>query len=268
MLFFDVTDWNAVTSNVERLPYLAEQLRNNTPRLKPEPVSAAELFSFAEKPDWKEKLDSGILEALSELVSTFDAVLNRIRYCRSPSRVTPKRSDIERILYSRGQEDLYDPDDLYAAVSELHPERVASLRQALAEQQWHLMDPDERLAFLSAQVPELEQWFELFSDFRSGGFRILGDLVCDTDDRTREDQQKQLIRPSDSRLFREIMQTYTDEPFAKDYKQAPTEFCRQKLRLLVKLRLAVQYLAALGRRDLLWILVPEEALREVKQYAE
>lgn len=78
----------------------------------------------------------------------------------------------------------------------------------------------------------------------------------------------QAIRPSDSPLFREIMQTYTDEPFAKDYKQAPTEFCRQKLRLLVKPRLAVRYLTALDRRDLLWILVPEEALQEVKQYAE
>lgn len=267
-IYFEITNWKGITSNVERLPWLAEQLRNNTPRLKPEPVSAAELFSFAEKPDWKEKLDSGILEAFSELVGTYDAVLNRIRYCRSPSRVTPKRNDIDRILYSRGQEDLYDPDVLYAAVSELHPERIAALRQALTEQQWHLMDPEERLAFLSAQVPELEQWFELFSDFRSGGFRILGDLVCDTDDRTREDQQKQLIRSSDPPLFREIMQTYADEPFAKDYKQAPTELCRQKLRDLVKPRLAVRYLTALDRRDLLWILVPEEALREVKQYAE
>ncbi len=267
-IYFEITNWKEITSNVERLPWLAEQLRNNTPRLKPEPVSAAELFSFAEKPDWKETLDSGILEALSELVGTYDAVLNRIRYCRSPSRVTPKRNDIDRILYSRGQEDLYDPDVLYAAVSELHPERVAALRQALTEQQWHLMDPEERLAFLSAQVPELEQWFELFSDFRSGGFRILGDLVCDTDDRTREDQQKQLIRPSDPPLFREMIQTYADEPFAKDYKQAPTALCRQKLRDLVKPRLAVRYLTALDRRDLLWILVPEEALREVKRYAE
>lgn len=101
-IYFEITNWKEITSNVERLPWLAEQLRNNTPRLKPEPVSAAELFSFAEKPDWKEKLDSGILEALSELASTYDAVLNRIRYCRSPSRVTPKRNDIDRILYSRG----------------------------------------------------------------------------------------------------------------------------------------------------------------------
>lgn len=267
-IYFEITNWKGITSNVERLPWLAEQLRNNTPRLKPEPVSAAELFSFAEKPDWTEKLDSGILEALSELVRTYDAVLNRIRYYRSPSRVTPKRNDIDRVLYSRGQEDLYDPDVLYAAVSELHPERVSALRQALTEQQWHLMDLEERLAFLSAQVPELEQWFELLSDFRSGGFRILGDLVCDTDDRNRESRQKQLVRPSDPPLFREMIQTYADEPFAKDYKQPPTELCRQKLRLLVRPRLAVQYLTALDRRDLLWTLVPEEALREVKRYAE
>ena len=153
-IYFEITNWKGITSNVERLPWLAEQLRNNTPRLKPEPASAAELFSFAEKSDWKEKLDSGILEAISELVRTYDAVLNRIRYCRSPSRVTPKRNDIDRVLYSRGQEDLYDPDVLYAAVSELHPERVSALRQALTEQQWHLMDLEERLAFLSAQVPE------------------------------------------------------------------------------------------------------------------
>ena len=130
------------------------------------------------------------------------------------------------------------------------------------------MDLEERLAFLSAQVPELEQWFELLSDFRSGGFRILGDLVCDTDDRNRESRQKQLVRPSDPPLFREMIQTYADEPFAKDYKQPPTELCRQKLRLLVRPRLAVQYLTALDRRDLLWTLVPEEALREVKRYAE
>lgn len=104
---------------------------------------------------------------------------------------------------------------------------------------------------------------EFFKNFVGANVRILH-----ANDRLLSFRHKQLIRPSDSLLFREIMQTYTDEPFAKDYKQAPTEFCRQKLRLLVKPRLAVRYLTALDRRDLLWILVPEEALREVKRYAE
>ena len=32
--FFKKVDWNKVDSNVERLPYLAQQLKKNTPRIK------------------------------------------------------------------------------------------------------------------------------------------------------------------------------------------------------------------------------------------
>lgn len=266
--YFDLFNWSSITSNVERLPYLAEQLRTHTPKLKPVPAADSELFSFAARPNWKELLDREKLSAISNLTKTYDSVLNRIRYYRSSSRIKPKRNDIDRILYSRGQEELFDPDNLYAAFSELHPERIAALRQDLQSQQWHLMDLEERNAFLSARLPELEQWFELFADFRRGGYRVLGDLVCDTDDRNRETAQKQLHRPGDSPLFREMIQAYSEAPYVKDYKEQPTEVCKRKLRPLVKPRLAVQYLVALGRRDLLWTLVPEEALREVKRYAE
>lgn len=40
-------DWSKVDSNVERLPYLAQQLKKNTPRIKAKPVRDEELFSFA-----------------------------------------------------------------------------------------------------------------------------------------------------------------------------------------------------------------------------
>ena len=65
-----------------------------------------------------------------------------------------------------------------------------------------------------------------------------------------------------------MIKAYADEPFAKDYSEEPTKVCRRKLLLLVKARLAIRYLVALGRRDLLWTLVPEETLREVKRYVE
>ena len=87
--YFEITDWERITSNVERLPYLAEQLRTQTPKLNPEPAADSELFSFAMRPDWKEQLDPEKRSAISELIQTYDSVLNRIRYCRSPSRVTP-----------------------------------------------------------------------------------------------------------------------------------------------------------------------------------
>jgi hypothetical protein len=46
---------------VERLPYLAFQLRKNTPRIKPKPAADSELFSFAQDADWKERLDESRL---------------------------------------------------------------------------------------------------------------------------------------------------------------------------------------------------------------
>lgn len=39
---------------MERLPYLAQQLKKNTPRIKAKPTKDEELFSFAaQQPDWR-----------------------------------------------------------------------------------------------------------------------------------------------------------------------------------------------------------------------
>ena len=84
--FFKKVDWSKVDSNVERLPYLAQQLKKNTPRIKAKPVKDEELFSFAQQPDWKEYLnsDSDKLAAVDALLRDHDACLSRIRACRVP----------------------------------------------------------------------------------------------------------------------------------------------------------------------------------------
>ena len=66
--FFKKVDWNKVDSNVERLPYLAQQLKKNTPRIKAKPAKDEELFSFARQPDWKEQLNSDKLAAVDALL--------------------------------------------------------------------------------------------------------------------------------------------------------------------------------------------------------
>src|SRR5699024_6472829 len=54
--FLRSTDWEQVDANLERLPYLAWQLEEHTPKLR-EPSQPDEvLFSFAQDPQWKEKL--------------------------------------------------------------------------------------------------------------------------------------------------------------------------------------------------------------------
>ncbi len=181
--FFEKTDWEQVDSCVERLPYLAHLLKKNTPRLRPKPAADEELFTFAQTAGWNEHLDPTILSSVRSLLDDYEACLARIRTCRVSVTKTQRIKDIEQILYSRGQEDEYDVDELYALFQGLPPERIVNLRQALREQVWHFMDEDDQENFLCQWLPEMEfaPWYELLCDFRLGGYRVLGDVVCDAD---------------------------------------------------------------------------------------
>ena len=256
--FFKKVDWSKVDSNVERLPYLAQQLKKNTPRIKAKPAKDEELFSFAaQQPDWREQLDSDKLVAVDALLRDHDACLSRIRACRVPLKEKKRKSDVERILYAREQEDDYDPDELYALFGGLPPEKVSALRQAMREQAWHLMDEDARERFLREWLPEFEGIYDLLTDFRFGGYRILGDIVCDMEDENTGREKKQLFRESDSKAFTAMMRAFADKSASRSYRDAVTAKCRELLTAIVRPTLAVRYVVALGRRDLLWDLLPE-----------
>ena len=257
--FFKKVDWSKVDSNVERLPYLAQQLKKNTPRIKAKPAKDEELFSFAQQPDWKEQLNSDKLAAVDALLRDLDACLSRIRACRVPVKEKKRKSDVERILYARGQEDAYDPDELYALLGSLPPERVSVLRQAIREQAWHLMEEDARERFLREWLPEpeFEDVYDLLTDFRFGGYRILGDIVCDMEDENTGREKKHLFRESDSKAFTAMMRAFADKSVSRSYRDAVTAKCRELLTAIVRPTLAVRYVVALGRRDLLWDLLPE-----------
>ena len=257
--FFKKVDWGQVDSNVERLPYLAQQLKKNTPRIKARPAKDEELFSFARQPDWKGQLNPDKLATVEALLRDHDACLSRIRACHVPVKEKKRKSDVERILYARGQEDTYDPDELYALFGSLPPEKVSALRQAMREQAWHLMDEDARERFLREwlPVPEFEDVYDLLTDFRFGGYRILGDIVCDMEDENTGREKKQLFRESDSKAFTAMMRAFADKSASQGYRDAVTAKCRELLTAIVRPALAVRYVVALGRRDLLWELLPE-----------
>lgn len=261
--FFKRVDWDAVDSNVERLPYLAQQLNKNTPRIKAKPAKDEELFSFARQPDWREQLDSDKLAAVDALLQDYDACLSRIRACRVPVKEKKRKSDVERILYARGQEDAYDPDELYALFGSLPSEKVSALRQAMREQAWHLMDEDARERFLREWLPEFEDIYDLLTDFRFGGYRILGDIVCDMEDENTDREKKQLFRESDSKAFTAMMSAFADKSASRSYRDAVTAKCRELLTVIARPTLAVRYVVALGRRDLLWDLLPEHIEKNV-----
>ena len=267
--FFKKVDWDEVDSNVERLPYLAQQLKKNTPRIKAKPTKDEELFSFAaQQPDWREQLDSDKLAAVAALLQDYDACLSRIRACRVPLKEKKRKSDVERILYARGQEDAYDPDELYALFGSLPPEKVSALRQAMQKQAWHLMDEDARERFLREWLPEFEDVYDLLTDFRFGGYRILGDIVCDMEEENTGREKKHLFRESDSKSFTAMMRAFADKSASRSYRDTVTAKCRELLTAIVRPALAVRYVVALGRRDLLWNLLPEYIEKNVLEVRE
>lgn len=266
--FFKKVDWDEVDSNVERLPYLAQQLKKNTPHIKAKPAKDEELFSFARQPDWKEHLNSDKLAAVDALLWDYDACLSRIRACRVPVKEKKRKSDVERILYARGQEDAYDPDELYALFGSLPPERVSALRQTMRERAWNLMDEDARERFLREWLPEFEDVYDLLADFRFGGYRILGDIVCDMEDENTGREKKQLFRESDSKAFTAMMRAFVDKSASRSYRDTVTAKCRELLTAIVRPTSAVRYVVALGRRDLLWDLLPEYIEKNVLEVRE
>jgi len=238
----------------------------NTPKIKPEPADDSELFIFAQVEGWKNSLDSRIFSSVSSLIHDYEMCLSRIRACHAPIKNKQKKNGVERILFCRGQEDDYDVDELYAAFQDIPAERIANLRAAIREIQWHFMEPDARRDFLENHLPELAEYHDLFADFRHGGYRVLGDLICDIDDENQSTARKKFLRDTDSAAFREMMNAYLEHPLEHNYRDTVSRKCRELLDKIVKPRLAVQYVVALGKRNLLWDLlidhIEENACKE------
>lgn len=261
--FFEKTDWEQVGSCMERLPYLAYLLKKNTPRLRPKPAADEELFTFAQTAGWKKRLDPAVLSSVKALLDDYENCLARIRACRVPMNRMQRAKDIERILYSRGQENEYDMDELYALFQGLPPERITGLRRALREQTWHFMAEDTREEFLLRWLPEPEfvPWYDLLCDFRFGGYRVLGDVVCDVEDENTASDRRALLREGDTPAFAAMMEAYTQHLFARNYRETVSKKCRELLESIVKPRFAVLYVVALGKRKLLWELLPDQIER-------
>lgn len=169
--FLRSTDWEQVDANLERLPYLAWQLEEHTPKLR-EPSQPDEvLFSFAQDPQWKEKLPQASRKLVEEMVLEYQRCLGRIRASMAPVREQPHRTDVERILYARGQEELVTAEELYAAFSALEPEQAAALLEQIREQAWQFLPPGEREDFLREHLPGdlVDAYGGLLCDFRAGG---------------------------------------------------------------------------------------------------
>ena len=170
-----------------------------------------------------------------------------------------------RILYSRGQDSEYDADMLYTLFQGIPPERITFIRQELQARNWHLTPKEQRDELLSEWLPELEQYYELFHDFRFGGYRILIDLIADIDDENTLTDRKRLIRDGDSAEFRQLMEAYLQKPVNVYYREAVANECRKLIETMIKADEAVKYLVAMGKRKALFDLLLDRIEKHVRR---
>lgn len=265
--FLRSTDWEQVDANLERLPYLAWQLEEHTPKLR-EPSQPDEvLFTFAQDPQWKEKLPQASRKLVEEIVLEYQRCLGRIRVSMAPVREQLHRTDVERILYARGQEELVTAEELYAAFSALEPEQVTALLEQIREQAWQLLAPGERESFLREHLPAdiVDAFGELLCDFRAGGYRILGDLLLDVERENRLQASRQLHRAGDTEQMAEMLESYENKTAQESYREAAARGCRHYLERHIQPKLAVQCAAALGKRGFLWDVLLDAVLATARK---
>jgi len=249
--FFENTDWDTVSSNVEKLPYYARMLEMNTSKLKPKPAKDAELFSFAKKNSWVKKLDPKDMELMRGVISDYNEALRRIRISRIKTKQMTRRRDIERILFSRAQEEAYTPDELYGVFQDSSAEEIHKIREALSKEKWHLLTDEEREEFLLKYLPyDRHEYLDLFADARAYGFRILIDMISDLDDMyVSEERKKNAVRTdTDSELINDIMANYTKVK-SKDYRDQAASRTRLYMSERIDPDTALKCAVALKKRD-------------------
>ena len=135
--------------------------------------------------------------------------------------------------------------------------------EALRREGWQFLDTDARERFLLEWLPEFEELFDLFTDFRFSGYRVLADILLDIDQENAAQDRKRLTRDGDSPAFAAMMETYQKKTASQSYRDAVSAKCRELLDGIVKPMIAVQYVVALGRRGLLWELLSDAVLPNV-----
>ena len=259
--YIDGTDWESVTANVEKLPYYAHMLKKHTPRKVIKPAPSAELFTFARHPNWKDNLDPSLFPPIRELIDTYDHCLRRIRSHKHPTPGNSKRRDIDRILTMRDQENTYDTDSLYALFTGMDATHIKAVRDALRAEQWHFLKPKERLSFLHEYLPEeaFRAYDGLLSDFRMGGYRVFGDIICDIDDTNRLADKSKLHYKNDTPEMTAMIDAYHTRLPGVDYREAVAAACRLCLAKITPPFQAIRYAEAMDRRDFIFDVLLEEA---------
>ena len=267
--YHDSVNWDEVSSNVERLPHLARRLEQNTPKIKPKPAKDHELFTFAGKDGWKETIPAKDMDYMRGLIADYEEILKRARLLTIERKTMTHRNDIERILYARGQENTFTTDELYNLFVHYDADALAKFREDLTASAWHLMTEEERELFLISHLPldTPRAYFDLFADFRHGGYRVLGDIICDLDDAFRYEETRNHIfdRKRDNFQRKLMINNHKLSGMDFDFKRNIARGCRSAINYQFDPDKALMCAIALGERIFALEVLPDMVEKYAKE---
>ncbi len=269
--FIDKTDWDSVSSNLEKLPYYAYMLDTETVKHKGHPAADRELFDFAQSPNWQDALDQHALEWTKAIIAAYHEAMNRNRFIRHIPRERKRQTDIERILFARGQENLYSVDELYSAFDNISPYGIRQARLKLSETNWHLTPSSDRLVATYEIINGIfdASYRELFCDFRHGGYRILGDIICDLDDMYRAKEIADHLKHQDDGKDLNALLSNTNQ--TGDYHKTVVSNCINLMTSHIKgaenidLNEVLKCAVALGERQFVLEVMPSVVLENCRR---
>ena len=269
--FFESVEWDEVTANLERTPLYARLLGKDTKPPKAKPAESAELFSFAQEPDWRERLDPHTLERMSSIISDYEEAKRRCMVYRHIKPSGNHRKDVQRILFSQDREDDISADELYRSFERYDARAVRRALAALRESDWQFTPKENRLlmlyTILGSYVPSTR---DILSDFRGGGYRLLGDILMDLDEQNQDAAKRKYkgVLSDDTEQMKQMIHGAMDSP---DYRVVLIHNCQHIIsppmrkkagQLLERIdwEEAVKCAEALGKRDFILEVLPSPAL--------
>ena len=148
----------------------------------------------------------------------------------------------------------------------MSPQAIRRARHKLEEYKWHLVPPEERQYILSDLcTSSVYTYSDALCDFRHGGYRIVGDIICDLDDMHRNKGIKTNIakQKGDSKDLQKMLMGIenSDDYKTQIIRNCINVICPPSRRGAIEFDEVVKCAVALGKRQFALEVLPPTVLK-------
>ena len=154
-------------------------------------------------------IDPGTLERVRLIIADYEEAKRRCESYRHLKPSTNYHKDVQRILFSRDQENEISVEDLYHSFERYSRREIHDALEKLRQSDWQFTPEEDRLVVLYELFTTSPPYCrDILCDFRCGGYRILADILMDLDEQYRiaEVHKHKGMNKNDSEQLRAMLQ--------------------------------------------------------------